>query len=220
MAIETAWNEIETWLQGNAAQTFRSLPPPASSQEIFEAQKTSGLRFPPLLVASLNRHNGSGDFMFPVYNRLSSAAQIAKDYAFYLRGEVEMRRRAEEKYRTLPRQAPPLGADEFYYWNPAWVPFAFDVSGNCLFMTQVEGEDLGRIGIHDKDEGGSFSRDPLLASLSSLMEGIREGLHSESLNLWGEWCPVVEDGELEWREPTPEGPVEWDMDELSRRFGL
>ncbi|MFY7631299.1 SMI1/KNR4 family protein [Streptomyces sp. NY05-11A] len=160
MTISGAWERIETWLRDNASASHASLPGPASLDELRTAQAQIGLSFPAELTGSLRCHNGSGDFVLPVYHRFSDLRLIVRDYQRYRRAEEKLRRRNEERHRDALNQTAPPPRREYYYWNPAWIPFACDESGNTLFISQVDDDTFGRIGVHDKEDGPSFGENP------------------------------------------------------------
>ncbi|MFF4234203.1 SMI1/KNR4 family protein [Streptomyces sp. NPDC001820] len=221
MTINSAWEQIERWLQSNAPASYDSLPGPATSDEIRAAQSAVGRQFPEELTESLLRHNGSGEFVIPVLHRLDSAGLIADEYLSYRQAERSRREAAVEGNRTRPHQIVLLPPDEFYYWNPSWTPLAYDESGNSLFISQANDESLGKIGLHEKDGGGSLPQHPALESLTALLEATTQALHGGSIEIWGQWEPFVDDeGYLEWRGPQTEDEVTWGMEEMNRRYGL
>lgn len=52
------WTEIESWLKANAPAIYEGLNPPASAQQVADAEKALGVRFPADCVASFQIHNG------------------------------------------------------------------------------------------------------------------------------------------------------------------
>ncbi|RPF34208.1 SMI1/KNR4 family protein [Streptomyces sp. TLI_185] len=215
MTISGAWERIETWLRNNASAGHASLPGPAPVAELRMAHTQIGRPLPAELADSLRCHNGSGNFVLPVYHRFSDLHLIAREYQSYRRAEEAMRRRAEERHPSVPNQTALLPRGEYYYWNPDWIPFAYDESGNSLFISQVDDDTFGRIGVHDKEDGPSFSESPVFTSLPHLLDGVAQALSDGVFEIWGEWEPVVDDdGLLEWQESELEGDVVWDLPPL------
>ncbi len=200
MTVDEAWDRIEAWLRANAPGSYAELPPPATPGGVQEAQDAVGCAFPAELVASLARHDGSGEFALPPHHQLYDARLIATEYRVY--------RRVDQGRRPGQRT----------WWESRWIPLAADGCGNSLFVSQEPGPSFGRIGDHAKDDGGSFSEDGALASLGAFLESTARGLQD---GLWGEHEPCVdEEGFLEWREPEADTVVAWDMGELNRRYGF
>lgn len=195
MTVESAWERIEAWLRSNAPASYASLPAAADPAAIWAVEEAIGFSLPEELVASLSRHDGSGEFLLlPVAHRLSDVRMIGDEY---------------------------LGNRRFASWEPGWIPFAYDESGNSLFVSRDGGETFHRVGVKDKDSNGSFDRHPAFASVTALLECVAQALDDGMIDIWGEWEPVVDDeGFLDWREPEADGDVIWDMEEMNRRHGF
>ncbi|GAA0799106.1 SMI1/KNR4 family protein [Spirilliplanes yamanashiensis] len=74
--VNAAWARIERWLARHAPRTREELRRPASASAIADAQRRMSVDFPPDLVASLRRHDGSapnrqGLTVPPLYTLLS-----------------------------------------------------------------------------------------------------------------------------------------------------
>ncbi|MGW2084133.1 hypothetical protein [Streptomyces sp. NPDC001880] len=85
--IHAAWGQIEAWLHRHAPRTLETLNNPVDEDGIREAERVLGLRFPPGLVASLQRHDGArgqlaggelnpAAFCLPSEHRLLPASEI------------------------------------------------------------------------------------------------------------------------------------------------
>ncbi|WP_405595460.1 SMI1/KNR4 family protein [Streptomyces sp. NBC_01410] len=199
MSLNDAWERIETWLDRHAPAARASLPGPALPAAVTATEAAIGRPVSDELRTSLARHDGSGEFVLPAFHRLSGAPLIAREYAAH------------------------LGAREHRpeYWNPAWIPFAYDESGNSLVISTADDEIRGRIGVHEKDGGGEFDPDPAFGSMTALLTAVATGLEEGTLSLWGAWHPYAdEDGFLEWREPEDGQEIAWNMDGLNRRYGF
>ncbi|MFF0449006.1 SMI1/KNR4 family protein [Streptomyces sp. NPDC004609] len=199
MSIPESWDRIESWLRANAPASYASLPAPADPEALRSAQ-AAGLDFPEELLASLSRHDGSGEFILPVFHRLSSARSIADEYQRLCLVEFERHQQEKNHHGQSPNDPVPIPQEGYYYWSPEWLPFAYDESGNSLFISLAADRTNGRVGVHEKDGGGSFDEQPAFASLTTLLETIADGLITGITDMWGQWQPYVDrEGYLEWQ---------------------
>ncbi|RPK89443.1 MULTISPECIES: SMI1/KNR4 family protein [Streptomyces] len=212
MTVHEAWERVENWLRSHAPAAYDSLPGPAVPDEIRSTEQVIGRALPREMVDSLSRHNGSGEFVLPNFHRLNDVNMIAVEC-------MEYRRIEDERRMGVETSALPPGG--FFYWNPLWTPFAHDESGNSLFLGQARDDSLGRVGVHEKDGGGSFPEHRALTSFTALLEFTARGLHDGIIDLWGEQEAYVDDdGFLEWREAGADDEVAWNMEAMGRRFGF
>ncbi|MFE9645170.1 SMI1/KNR4 family protein [Streptomyces sp. NPDC006365] len=182
MTVEGAWERIEAWLRSNAPASYASLPEAADPVAIRAAEDALGFPLPEELVTLLSRHDGGGEFVLPVAHRLSGVRMIGDEY--------------------------PRSREIFSSWDPGWVPFAYDECGNSLFVSRRDDETFRRVGVYEKDGGGSFGRHPAFTSVTALLECVAQALDDGILDIWGEWEPVADDeGFLDWREPEADGEV-------------
>ncbi|MEU5977644.1 SMI1/KNR4 family protein [Streptomyces sp. NPDC047315] len=200
MSLLDSWDQIESWLQTYAPASYASLPAPADPDAIRSAQDTTGLTFPEELVISLSRHDGSGEFILPVFHRLSSARTVADEYQRLCLVERERHQQAAGRHGATSGEAVLPPEEGHYYWNPHWIPFGYDESGNSLFISLAADETNGRVGVHEKDGGGSLNQHPVFASLEALLKAVADGLNKGTMEIWGEWQMQVDHaGYLDWR---------------------
>ncbi|WP_128374612.1 SMI1/KNR4 family protein [Streptomyces cavernae] len=205
MTIDTSWSRIEEWLREHAQAAYASLPPAASAEAIRAAERACGIDFPPDVVASLARHDGSPECLLPGNYGLLGAARIAEDYGLRIR-------------LTLPGLP---GSSR--YWQSSWLPLASNGAGDSLFVETAPGERSGRLGRHSHDDGGRFDDGLQYLSLDSLLSWTARALSEGSVTDLLDWVLTTdEDGFLDWEDADAEWDevsVVWDMTELQRRYG-
>lgn len=195
MRIDDAWLSIETWLERNTPAAYASLPAPASGESIRTMRTEFGRPIPDDLLASLARHDGSGElYILPAAHRLSGSRQIVEENARNRALETARRRHVEQRHRERPHQFPLRPP---YLWDSGWLPIAHDESGNGLFIDTTR----GALGTMDRDSGAAFPGNAAFGSLPALLEHVAEALHTGFLDVWGGWKPYAdEDGYLDWRQ--------------------
>ncbi|MER6133951.1 SMI1/KNR4 family protein [Streptomyces sp. NPDC001815] len=204
MTIDGSWSMIESWLSEHAPGTYASLPPAADSDTVRAAERRCGLVFPEEVVASLHRHDGSGEFLLPGNYRLSGAAEIAKSYAGWMGSQQ----------RDVP--------EELRYWRPSWLPLAQDGAGDSLFVEMARGDRLGCVGTHAHGDGGQFVDLPHHASLQALLNWAAQALSDGSATDVLDYVLITdEQGSFSWQDADAEedgAPVSWDMAALEHRY--
>ncbi|GAA2636845.1 SMI1/KNR4 family protein [Streptomyces vastus] len=201
MTISDAWYSIETWLQSRAPATYASLPDPASNEELEALERGIQMECPDALRESLLRHNGSEECTLPVFYRFSSIRQIEYEYKEMVKADERRAKELRERHRERPNQFPALMPGEHPFWSPGWIPFCYNEGGDLLFLSQTEGETLGRVGKFGVDSGASFDDNSAFMSLAHLLEATVNALHAGRFEIWGEWHPYVDSkGFLDWRD--------------------
>jgi hypothetical protein len=205
MTIDRSWLRIEEWLRESAPAAYAALPPAAGADVVRAAERACGVAFPGDVVASLRRHDGSGDGLLPGNYRLLSADEIAEEYVQWIRLDQ----------RSVP--------EELRYWHSSWLPLATDGCGDSLFVETARGEGFGRIGRHSHGDGGRFDNQLQYASLDALLSWAAQALADGSTtDLLDYVITVGEDGFPYWEDADAQGdevPVVWDMKELKNRYG-
>ncbi|MEV8318502.1 SMI1/KNR4 family protein [Streptomyces sp. NPDC059900] len=205
MTIDGSWLQIENWLCEYASPAYSSLPPATGSDAVRAAERQCGLAFPDDLVASLRRHDGSGEFLLPGNYRLSGAAQIAEDYVLW----------TGSQQRDVP--------DELRYWRSSWLPLAVDGAGGSLFVEMAPGDRHGRIGAHAHGDGGRFDDWPQYTSLQALLSWAAQALSDGSATDVLDYVLTTDEQGLPyWEDADAEQDgvsVVWDMAALENRYG-
>ncbi|MFI5890137.1 SMI1/KNR4 family protein [Actinoplanes sp. NPDC051513] len=181
--VNAAWQRIEKWLAGHAPAAARTLRPGAPAARIDAVQRQMSVTFPPDLVASLRRHDGVASlagFSLPPFYVPETIDGILGDW--------------KVTCSVLSGQDTAWGREN-PWWDKAFVPFAQDGSGGCLFADQRAGGH-GRIGEFYPEDGTSFERWP--ASFVELLEGTATSLET-GRPYAGNYRPRVgTDGALDW----------------------
>ncbi|MFJ7423787.1 SMI1/KNR4 family protein [Streptomyces uncialis] len=203
--VEKSWARIDAWLARHAPKTLRSLRPPASKEEITDAERTLGVTFCPDLVASLLCHDGTD----------LGAGVLTMD-------GVTPAPLADIVSNSLFRRD--IGADEDHgdeelaaYWRDEWVMITRGVAWDSYdgrFITHRDGENYGRVGNFFTGQAPSFtewgSLRAMLADLADALE-YRRPIRDE--------VPIADDWAVRWHEiPKPVGdPVS--LLDLAERAG-
>jgi cell wall assembly regulator SMI1 len=182
--VTKAWTRIETWLAKHAPATYASLPPPADPKRIAEAQQKVGVLFPPELIASLQRHDGSGkdaraEFELPPFYTPISADEIGREAAMLC--DV--------------LKSGGIAGNVVSWWHGQYVPFAVDHSGEALFLDQRPGQN-GRLAEHDNE--GDVNSDRWPPTLTELLEATADGLETGKVVLSHYRALVTPQGTLDW----------------------
>ncbi|MFG2652426.1 SMI1/KNR4 family protein [Streptomyces sp. NPDC048436] len=205
MTIEDSWLRIENWLCEFAPAAYASLPPAAGSDAVRVAERQCGLVFPEDLVASLRRHDGAGECLLPGNYRLFAAAEIAKDYVWWIGSQQ----------RDVP--------DELRYWRSSWLPLAGDGAGDSLFVEMATGDQHGRIGAHAHGDGGRFDDRPQYTSLQALLSWAAQALSvGSATDVLDYVLATDEQGLPYWEDADAQQDgvlVVWDMAALENRHG-
>ncbi|MET9768759.1 SMI1/KNR4 family protein [Streptomyces sp. NPDC006415] len=205
MTIEGSWLWIENRLCEYSPAAYASLPPAADSDAVRVAERQCGLVFPEDLVASLRRHDGSGECLLPGNYRLSGVAEIARDYVWWIGSQQ----------RDVP--------DELRYWRSSWLPLAGNGAGGSLFVEMAPGDQHGRIGAHAHGDGGRFDDLPQYNSLRSLLSWAAQALSDGSATDVLDYVLTADEQGLPyWENADAEQDgvsVAWDMAALENRCG-
>ncbi|MEE6261190.1 SMI1/KNR4 family protein [Plantactinospora sonchi] len=181
--VNAAWQRIERWLADHAPRSRASLRPPAPAKQIDAVQVRMSVAFPPDLVASLRRHDGTtpGGLRLTFLYRLMPLQEIVRSW------EVSCTVLADS----------PTDDD---WWHRSFVPFAEAGDGGALLVDQRSGGH-GRVGEFYPEDGTRFDGWP--PSVADLLEGVARSLENGEPYL-GRFRPVVTgDGVLEWEVVVP-----------------
>jgi cell wall assembly regulator SMI1 len=180
--VGAAWVRIDGWLRAHAPATFASLGPPADPARITAAETAMSVRFPPELVASLRRHDGTGTGDPKV------AFRLPPGYALLSVDASEQDRGA--RCRSIqPRE----GAS----WASSYVPFARDGADGCLFLDAHAAPGGGKVGMCAAD--GAVREAQPAVTLAELLDRTADALVTGQP--YGRFRPYVnERGGLDWQE--------------------
>ncbi|MYR43875.1 SMI1/KNR4 family protein [Streptomyces sp. SID5910] len=192
--VEDAWARIGAWLAEHAPLSRARLRPPASPEEIADAERRLGVTFHPELVASLRCHDGveldDGAPVFALNGPFAGVAAIVENTLFL---------------RSVGEDVDDLYDDEDdselnAYWRHEWLLITHGVAWDAqdgLFLTCRPGDDYGRVGDYFNEDAPSFSD---WASLRAAVSAFADALERR-LPVGGR-VPLAVDGKLIWEEAT------------------
>ncbi|MET8975881.1 SMI1/KNR4 family protein [Streptomyces sp. NPDC004539] len=187
---EAAWDRIDGWLRTHAPLTFATLAGPADEEEIRAAERELGVTFPPDLVASLRRHDGSrrgpAAFRFRTHDRLLGVREIVRE-TLAMRGHA----------RDVPEE------DAEFYWLPEYLKFgSYEVTSDGLTLDSRAGRaSCGAVGRFFDETGTDFGHaDSLGGYLTELARQLADG---DAVAFGGRlvWESVRLPARPEWGDP-------------------
>ncbi|MES9604443.1 SMI1/KNR4 family protein [Actinomadura sp. NPDC000929] len=186
-------HRIDVWLAEHAPASYRTLNPPATSEQISDAFTRMGVPVPVDLATLLLRHNGTTDpeigqanrkgiaHFLPMWTRLLSLEEIEDDYD----GHMQVLGDPEEDEDDD-------GLDP--WWHPSWMCFASSTdSGVHWAVDQRAGGRAIREWDRVESSEGFFSLPVMMAAIATSLET------GQSLFRHRSHLPQVsEDGVLTW----------------------
>jgi cell wall assembly regulator SMI1 len=167
--MRTVWERIETWLKAQAPEILKDLRPGATEVELRRTENSLGILLPNAVKDSYLIHNGAeGCGLFSCEDFLSLNEMVSKwkvlkdiwDTGFF------------NKFQGDPTG--PVRAD---WWNPKWIPWLSDASGNhlCFDLDPTEGGTTGQIIRFWHDDS---TRQVLATGLDSWLQQFADDLFS------------------------------------------
>jgi cell wall assembly regulator SMI1 len=133
------WNRIEKWLGANAPEVLDGLNPPATPDQILQAEAALGVSFPQDVRDTFKIHNGQASdtpwlldgWEFMSVERIVEEWKVWKDL---LDGGDFKGTESDSDGHTVTD-----------WWSPLWIPLTYDGAGNhhCLDLSPGR---LGRTG--------------------------------------------------------------------------
>ena len=172
-AVREIWQRIERWLETNAPpRVLRGLAPPASEEDIANAEDELGYRFPADFRASLFIHDGERKDVGSIKGlRLNSLKELLVDW----RTMEELLRDGE--FSQFGDEVGPTGLKPGH-WNRGWVPVASDGGGNSYSMDLDPGGagTAGQMFFFDHEQGpGTVEAKSLLEWLGHYADELEAG---------------------------------------------
>lgn len=136
-----SWNDIASGLLACAEAQRVPLRPAATADSLSALEARLGLRLPEELSKLLGWHDGQDQRAAPLFGDMAfmAAQQIALDAAVL--GDLAAAGNFDGR-RTAPEPGIKAG-----WWNPRWIPFAVNASGDhlCLDMDPAPGGAPGQV---------------------------------------------------------------------------
>lgn len=170
--LKNAWEHIEKWLLKQTPEAESWLNPPATPEEIQEAETTLGITFPEDVKASYLRHNGqSQDAPYLLYGwEWLSLERICSEWSIW----------KELLDAGTFAGSENNGADQRVlkdWWHSAWIPLTYSGSGDhhCLDLAPGPQGLAGQIIQMWHDEG---SRPVMATNFSVWISGFAHALQN------------------------------------------
>lgn len=138
--LAATWGRLERWLAAHAPRALASLNPPASEDEIAQAERALGVALPGDVRASLRRHDGQEPDipLFAGWSLLPCRRVVA---------EWRVWKDLLDAGRLRDREAQAEGAVRAEWWNPRWIPITGDGTGDhhCVDLSPAPGGTSGQV---------------------------------------------------------------------------
>lgn len=159
-----AWRRIDDWLAAHVPAESALLNPPATPDEIRQAERVLGTPLPADLAESLRCHNGVRTWtpILPEQSPLAVSG-IVDQWQTCMSVAAE-----NDGLTTRPWDDEP-------WWHPLWVPWAESADGAAQVIDLRPGPDAGRLGWAGHSGGGDFSES--WPDLATLLHAIAQALH-------------------------------------------
>jgi cell wall assembly regulator SMI1 len=168
-SIQETWNRIAAWLEVNAVEILDDLRPGASEAQLQHAEDQLGVELPESVKNSYRIYNGAeGAGLFSCEDFLSLEEMVSKWKAL------------KEIWDTgffSEFSGKPEGPVQPDWWNPRWIPWLSDVSGNhlCFDLAPACGGTVGQIIRFWHDES---DRVVLASGICEWLSQFADDLHS------------------------------------------
>ncbi len=157
ISILDCWSRIEGWLAANVPSGIEFLAPGATPDQIENAEKVLGIRFPNDVRQSYLLYNGAPQFnalQILGYGEFLCLERMVEEWNVW-KGISD----SDEEFREY--QSKPDAGIAKVWWNRGWIPFCADGGGDslCIDLAPIQEGNYGQIIelIHD----GAYR--PLLA---------------------------------------------------------
>jgi cell wall assembly regulator SMI1 len=151
--LEDAWAHIHAWLAANAPVVMESLRPPASDEQIRDAEASMGhVVLPPEVRACYRVHDGQQSVPMPL-----PSCPKRQDVPGFLYGErwlnldlmVEhwrIKKKLFDEQAFFRRPGEPHGPIYPVWWHPLWIPLTTDQYGYMKCLDLIPAGKGGRVG--------------------------------------------------------------------------
>jgi len=172
-AVAELWARLEAWLTAHAPALIEVLGEGATDEVIAATEAAVGVTFPDDVRASYRLHDGQrGDFPLLVPGPIEFLSLER------IQGEWTVWKQLLGDGTFAGTESAPVGPIRSDWWNPAWVPFTYDGSGNhlCLDLAPAEGGHVGQVISFWHDEATREVEAPsFTAWLADLVDGCETG---------------------------------------------
>ena len=184
--MDAIWTRLERWLAEHAPPAAAGLNPPASAEQIAQAEATLGVRFPDDVRACYLRHDGQdadAPWMIDGWEWLS-LERMCDEWAVW-KGLLDD---GDFEDATSGADGVRVRTD---WWHPGWIPFTYSGAGDhhCIDLAPAAQGEAGQIieMWHD-DDPRPVVANGIRAFLSDYVDALEAGQY------------VFDDGQLLPRE--------------------
>lgn len=167
-AVTAAWRRIERWLKAHLPATYKNLRPPASQEELDNAEKKMGMRIPDPVRCWYQLHDGGTEVFENGWEWLPVSRMVNE----WVSWRESIKHYVEECPVAVRGPVRPS------YWELRWIPFSYDQSGShdCIDLAPAEGGTQGQIiRVWMKEHERIFQAVSLAAWLEELAQGLESG---------------------------------------------
>jgi cell wall assembly regulator SMI1 len=128
-SVSDSWASIDLWLAENAPDLLETFGEGADAQAIGAAEQALGIQFPADFKKSVEIRDGQSDITI----------------GFVEASEFLSLERILDEWKDCASE--PTGPIKSDWWNPKWIPFTYDGSGNhlCLDLDPASGAEVGQV---------------------------------------------------------------------------
>ena len=187
--MESNWQLIVDWVEGNAPDLLDFLEPPADRTDLAEAETRLAMRLPTALRTFYGLQNGTTAFgVFPALEEEQTAfGPLPLDEIEFLEVDDDRDADADEDFDVdagIRRE----------FWNPNWIPFAAASDRGDYRMLDMAPARGGRLGQVIEWRNDTNERRLVAPSLEALLRQTADGLEAGR---------IVYDGEAGLRRVDP-----------------
>lgn len=143
--MKAKWEKIELWLQENAPEIYKSLNDGIGKTELAQLEYVLKSELPDDFVDFYLVHDGQepdADWLLDGEEFLS-ARRMLEEYKIWL----DLFKNGDFKENGVAYKSTPDKGIKDDWWNPKWIPFTYNGSGDhlCIDLDPAEGGTYGQI---------------------------------------------------------------------------
>jgi cell wall assembly regulator SMI1 len=181
-------DRLSNWLAANAPATVAAARPPATAQDMANAESTLGFTLPAVVHQIYHWHDGGANSSF-------DALWLTPGFGFSsLRIALnDWKRRCDGAAEE--ESDPDWDDDVDLNWNDRWFPIGTSWTGDLLVVDCSDTPTHGTVTIAGNE--GPMASDPTWPNLEALLQELVEAL--ENGTELDDHVPTIEDGRLAWQ---------------------
>jgi len=203
--VTESWDRIRAWLGRHTPEVLRAINPPASEDDLLDAEEAVGAALPDDLLTWWHLADGvsgrTGGLLprhfdpYPVAHALESR-RIWLEVWYDEETRVQPDTPGWQEYADS-QSAAPAGTISPDIWLPEWLPIAGSGGGQDLFVDLRPGPSRGSVAHFDKVS--TAEQPPLWPSVAGMLGAVADALEQGSTTVGGHLVTVeAEHGLLVW----------------------